>query len=293
MENATTNTSRSVKPNGKKIKDRRNELGKTQKALIHNNPDAAGLRLRTYQRAEQGKPISPYNLQAIATVLGLEYLDVLENENAGDKSTRRLNRLVPPSASTLVSFLRDDVDSLGIDFEIDPDEEQAEILAEMAETCERIRCASFFDQFEGEDKHLTPAEKIRVIGRLNTLLNQLFEAGVYLFYGSVIGWDRTGCFSNRRGPLGVFMINYPQRFKRAEIIFSSIDENFRYRDRHFRTREQAFADAIAHNFGVEGGPVHPAYVDFPLAFKVAYKAAFIEKYGKPDEIDKTEIDVPV
>ncbi len=291
MENATTNTSRSVKPNGKKIKARRNELGKTQKALIHNNPDAAGLRLRTYQRAEQGKPISPYNLQTIATVLGLEYLDVLENENAGDKSTRRLNRLVPPSASTLVLFLRDDVDNLWIDFEIDPDEEQAEILAEMAETCERIRCASIFDQFEGEDKYLTPTEKIRVIGRLNTLLNQLFEAGVYLFYGSVIGW-RIDYFTNRRGPLGVFTVSYPQIFKRAEIIFSSIDEDFRYRDRRFKTREKAFADAIAQNLGFTGGPVHPAYVDTPFAFAVAYKATFIEKYGEPEEIDKTEIEIP-
>jgi transcriptional regulator with XRE-family HTH domain len=52
----------SVTPNGKKIRELRLKLGKTQEGLLERST----LSLRTLQRAEQGQPIKGYALEEIA-----------------------------------------------------------------------------------------------------------------------------------------------------------------------------------------------------------------------------------
>lgn len=216
-----------VLPDGAKIKKLRKQAGKTQKGLINRTV----VMLRTLQRAEQGKPILPDMLGAIAASLGVTSDEIRISASTDDRAPRsivRLRRLDPPSASNMVKLFRDGVDRMDIEFDLDPDQSTAELLAEAAELSEEFRANEW--DWEGwfeatsdpealQKNKFTPAQEIRKIGRLNTLLQALADSGIFPFLGAYTEWALS-C-GEKVGPVGSFNLNIPYMIKVVAVLFST------------------------------------------------------------------------
>lgn len=183
----------SVKVNVEKMRQLMESQGKGQKSLEHE-----GLSLRTVQRALKGQRVRPDVLSDIATQLGVGK-DALRIDSEFDDSN-----LVPrgntngwplalyriDSAGRLVSELTLMDMILNMQFDLDPDEELAELVADFFETCDAIRNPKQ-TKFTS-DTDLVVAGAVRFLGHCNTLISRMAERGAYVFVGS--------CFCNARQP---------------------------------------------------------------------------------------------
>ena len=99
--------SKGIPADGKRIREIRNRLGKTQEQITED----PGVGLRTLARAEKGENISPGALQAIAGKLGVPIEEIRRDvDEVGDprRINLRLNRLDPVKASKLIEILEEE-----------------------------------------------------------------------------------------------------------------------------------------------------------------------------------------
>jgi len=106
-----------ILPDGKKLKELRKKLGKTQKGLIQGS----SVELRTYQRAEQGLPILPEILQQIGLLLSADLaqlrLDRTQQPAEQENSVCIASALMAPAAwcqNSKVGRQRSNTDSRSI-----------------------------------------------------------------------------------------------------------------------------------------------------------------------------------
>ena len=167
---------RSVALNGAKIKKLREKAGKTQKELIRDQ-----LTLRTYQRAEQGLPVSTGVGRQIAGIFKTP-LEEIVSSNANAESPSKALRFQPCNGKGGMNILKDircGRYELDFDFEIDPSAEDAKLIAEVIRVCERA---------SAKDGLLENAELIQAVGQLNAKLTELHEHGVYVHFAKEYFW---------------------------------------------------------------------------------------------------------
>lgn len=271
-----------VKADGKRIKQLRSDLAKTQRQLT----DGIGVTTRTLQRAERGERISLVYLQSIAGALGVTVDEI--TANGGDRGDPqriniRLNPLDPPTASKLLKFLEDGVNRIEIEFAVDPDEKLGEWLAEIIELCEELRERAFNEPV-GPDGELTPSTKIRKIGRLNTLLRELGvqEVGVYL--STYTEWHVGS--TQLSSPDGPVDFNYPFVVKSLVIGFSSRDAERLTRNVPRISRDGCVRIAFESNLRMR---VHPNLIDWEWWFGTDIGPGLYEKYTEAyDELPPSE-----
>jgi transcriptional regulator with XRE-family HTH domain len=168
-----------ISPDGPKIRQLRRHAGLSQQEFAAR----FAVTMRTLQRAESGEPILPEMLNAIAAglkVSSAELVPGLSRMATSDlriepRSERvRLRRTL--SARELTAAL-EHVKELEFEYDVDPDEETAEDLAEATEIVERLAKAAGSSSSQ-------PANFIRRLGRLNGLLARLDECGIAFFVGA-------------------------------------------------------------------------------------------------------------
>ena len=177
-------------PNGQRIAELRSRQGFGQDELSVK----AGVSLRTLQRAEHGQNVSAPNLQRIASALNVTFDDLARPPDAAGQAAggERLPAASGPSRLCLARLDRTpdfvqhlmQADQLNFRYDVEPDEEDAEPLAEMvgsikyfAIRARHMPWAQFLD-FRSEDE-----ERIRQIGRMNSKKKMLAERGVHIFWG--------------------------------------------------------------------------------------------------------------
>lgn len=201
----------SVKLNDEKMRQLMGSQGKGQKSLVHDR-----LSLRTIQRALKGQRVRPAVLNDIATQLGVG-IDVLRIDSEDDDS-----KLVPSgswplalhridSAARLASELTNHCppEILDIRFDLDPDEELAELVADFFETCAALNNPKQ-SKFTA-DNDLVVAGAVRFLGHCNALISKMAERGAYVFVGS--------CFCNSIQPDESI-----EEFLVTRLVVSSTDE---------------------------------------------------------------------
>ena len=287
-EFAMSNMTKGVLPDGAKIRKLRRQAGKTQKGLINNTV----VMLRTLQRAEQGKPILPDMLGAIAASLGVTSNELRKGASTDDSKSRpivRLRRMAPPSASNFIKHVRDGVDRMDIEFDLDPDQSTAELLAEAAELLEEFR-ANWHWEFwwaatsksEGlQENKFTPAQEIRKIGRLNTLLQSLADSGIFPYLGTSIEWILD--IGMTSSSAGAFNVHVPYTIRVMAVRFSTDPANYVIKNIADHSWEQIEKKAIYWN-KMLGVP--PDYIEQKLDLYPVYadenekRAEFLENYKK-------------
>ena len=202
----------SVIVNGEKMRQLMESQGKGQKSLEHD-----GLSLRTIQGALKGQRVRPEVLIDIATQLGVG-IDALRIDSEFDDS-----KLVPrgntnswplalhriDSAARLASELTLMDMILDMQFDLDPDEELAELVADFFETCAALKNPKQ-SKFTS-DTDLVVAGAVRFLGHCNALISKMAERGAYVFVGS--------CFCNSIQPdesIDEFLV--------TRLVVSSTDE---------------------------------------------------------------------
>jgi len=170
-----------ILPDGKKIKELRKKLGKTQKGLVQGS----GVELRTYQRAEQGLPILPEILQQIGLLLSADQaqLRLDRTQPAEQENSFRLHCVSTDGASRLVTELQGWSSKVEYRFAINPSGEVAEKVAATIEYCQSLAVTN------SVAPRLSPANKIRAIGQLNDMLGELALHEVHTYAGSYYTWD--------------------------------------------------------------------------------------------------------
>ena len=151
---------RSAKPDGAKIKKLREALGKTQKELLRSS----AVHHRTYQRAEQGKPISRSVLSEIATLLRVPVSDIMlkDGSRSDQRASVRLRSCNGRGAARIVSELQTLWGKLEFDFQVDPYGEVATLIADLVRFC-KMHHADTLDKFMANED-----EYIEAVGELNT-----------------------------------------------------------------------------------------------------------------------------
>lgn len=183
-----------VRPDGPRIRELRRQAGLSQRAFS----ERCAVTMRTLQRAESGVPILPEMLNAIASGLKVTAAAlVLDSPEAGPaprvephKEHVRLRRTA--SAREITEVLGQ-VREVAFEYDIDPDESTAEILAEATEIVEQLTKRT-------EPIRSDPANVVRRLGRLNRLLAQLDERGSAFFVGTY--WEPTVTIEDEPGPRG-------------------------------------------------------------------------------------------
>jgi transcriptional regulator with XRE-family HTH domain len=168
-----------VRANGSKIKELRRKRALSQKALGRE----ANVTERTLQRAEKGEVVMPEVLTAIATALkinvdGIIAEGVTRTETAlPDDPHDVLVRLKRTSSASELSRTLILASDQVIDWEVDPDAATADKIAALIEIAQRWSA-------DNADNYDDPADHMRDLGRANSLLADLNDAGIGLFVGS-------------------------------------------------------------------------------------------------------------
>jgi transcriptional regulator with XRE-family HTH domain len=189
-----TRARRGPVPDGQRIAELRSRQGLGQDELAMK----ARVSLRTLQRAEHGQNVSAPNLQRIASALNVTFEDLAadaaerqaeaaggqESSGAGGPSPLSLARL--GRASDFIHHLMQ-AEQLSFRYDVDPDEEDAELIAEMVRSMKyfairarNMSWAEFLD-FRSEDE-----ERIRQMGKINSKRRVLAEKGINVFWGDFI-----------------------------------------------------------------------------------------------------------
>ncbi len=180
---AKESTAKGVLPNGPKIKKLRKAAGFSQKNFVNQ----AHLSDRTLQRAEKGEPVMPEVLTEIAGVLRVKLSEIMLDDPGSTGIALddphyefvRLQRMISATEFTERARYGNIVD---FQFHADPDEELADKIAEAVEIIEALR-ESRDRVGSTEPGNLSNADRIREIGRLNTIMKALAESCVYFFIG--------------------------------------------------------------------------------------------------------------
>ncbi|HVZ03270.1 hypothetical protein [Hyphomicrobium sp.] len=268
-----------VLPDGNAIKQLRKKLGKTQKGLIQGTT----IELRTYQRAEQGVRILPEVLGQIAVVLRADPVALRANKNevSNGSAVFRLQSISNAGGNQLVKELQTSwTDKIDYNFKINPSGAVAEEVAELVDYCQELEITAHSNR-----KPLSPANKIRAIGKLNDLISNLAAKGVFAYVGSYNEWD------TKRQAVGEMIweesgepieARTPSIRKRIRVVFAHEDTDLitgTYST--WSTRESAYERAIAKN--LELG-IHPDWLQehwvFDDDFIEEYRAAF-ERQNSP------------
>lgn len=171
---------RSAKPDGVKIKKLREAAGKTQKELLRSSP----VHPRTYQRAEQGKPISRSVLSQIATLLRVPVSDIMRQDGTrpDQRGSVRLRGCNGRGAASIISELQTLWGKLEFDFQVDPYGEVATLIADIVRFCKMNHADTI-------EKFLSEADYIEAVGELNTRIAELYQHGVNMYSASYLYWD--------------------------------------------------------------------------------------------------------
>ena len=166
-----------VRANGPRIKELRMKKGLSQKALSRE----AHVTERTLQRAEKSEVVMPGILQAIANTLEVQ-IDGLFAEGVSRSETTLpddphllLVRLTRTSSANELSRNVRFAGKPNIGWDVDPDMFTAERIAVVIEAVERMAA-------QGSSQ--STADKMRDVGRVNSLLTDLNEAGIGTFVGT-------------------------------------------------------------------------------------------------------------
>lgn len=169
---------RSVALNGAKIKKLREKAGKTQKELIRDSQ----LTLRTYQRAEQGLPISTGVGRHIAGIFKTPLEEIVYSPANAEAPSKAL-RFQPCNGKGGMNILKEvryGRHKLDFDFEVDPNAEVAKLIAEIIRVCEKA---------SAKEGHLENAELIEAVGQLNAKLTALHEHGIHVHFAKEYFWQ--------------------------------------------------------------------------------------------------------
>lgn len=184
-----------VSPDGPKIRRLRLRAGLSQQEFATR----FAVTTRTLQRAESGEAILPEMLNAIAAGLKVASAELALDPSRtaatrpqveSRKEQVRLRRTV--SARELTAALAR-VKELAFEYDVDPDEETAEDLAEATEIVETLAG-------NPGSRDSAPATFIRKLGRLNALLGRLDERGIAFFVGAY--WEPAVTVEDNPGPGG-------------------------------------------------------------------------------------------
>jgi transcriptional regulator with XRE-family HTH domain len=168
--------SKSVTPDGKKLRALRAKARKTQKEVIRGTR----VQLRTYQRAEKGEPISQEILGEIAKCYGLSLGDLMMGlPREANRSRVRLEPCDGKGARILLRDLRL-ASELKIRFEVDPYGEVATIIADIVRFC-KMHHAESREEIE-EDAF------IEAVGELNGKIAELYSHGVNVLFVNYLYW---------------------------------------------------------------------------------------------------------
>ena len=186
-------TGKGVYPDGEKIKELRKREGYSQKNLASK----INITVRTLQRAEKGDRVMPEVVSTIASFLRVPPANLQKQGHARDGQETQPGPLDDPhheivrlqrmmSATKLAERARYG-NILDFQFHADPDEELADKIAEAVEIIEALRESRDRVRSTGSG-NLSNANRIREIGRLNTIMKALAESCVYFFIGGF--WRR-------------------------------------------------------------------------------------------------------
>jgi transcriptional regulator with XRE-family HTH domain len=261
-----------VLPDGKKIKELRKKLGKTQKGLIQGS----GVELRTYQRAEQGLPILPEILQQIGLLLSadLAQLRLDRTQQPEQENSFRLQCVSTDGSSRLVADLQGWSPKVEYRFAINPSGEVAEMVAAVVECCQSLEIKNHLTA------RLSPAQRIRVIGRLNDMLGALTNYEVHTYAGSYYTWDDQDqivpdkIWEHSNEPISYRL---PSIESNLRLVFSHQQHPFivgTYSS--WQSKKEAFARAINWNLIHQ---IKPEWIDEPFddEFTNTYREAYIQK----------------
>jgi transcriptional regulator with XRE-family HTH domain len=199
--------SRSVVPDGPKLRAPREKTGKTQKELLRGTK----LGLRTYQRAEQGLPVSRALLTEIAGALRVPMSDLVLGKSSARRGAVRLHSCDGKGGVNLLRELQILWGELKFDFQVDPYGQIASQISDIVRFCQMHHGDSI-------DKFLAEPEFIEVAGELNTRIAELYAEGVNVFYAGLFYWD-----SGTRKHDGK-ELNVPRMNERLTIVFSDQPE---------------------------------------------------------------------
>lgn len=169
--------SRSSVPDGPKIRKLREKTGKTQKEFLRGSQ----VTIRTYQRAEQGKPITRSLLSEIATLLRVPVADIMLSTGSEQRSAVRLQACDGRGGAALLTDLQTLWGELKFDFRVDPYGQVAGLIADVVRFC-KMNQASI-------DSFLEEPEFIEAVGELNTKIAELYTHGVNIYFASYLYWD--------------------------------------------------------------------------------------------------------
>lgn len=177
---------RSIVAKGDAIKKLRLEAKQTQKELVRGS----AVPLRTYQRAEQGKAISPETLREIARLLKVSFEAVVKNDAESDTGQIRLYRCAAKGGLQIMNLIQGRPGDVTYSFNLDPGPVEAEKIAVVVDFCKAHTTAGCptipgvkIDESVPYFGAGSPSF-IRAVGQLNEKLGQLVEAGVNVFVGS-------------------------------------------------------------------------------------------------------------
>jgi transcriptional regulator with XRE-family HTH domain len=196
---------RSARPDGAKIKNLREALGKTQKELLRSSP----VHHRTYQRAEQGTAISRAVLSQIATLLRVPVADIMfkDSSRPEQRASVRLRSCDGRGAAKIVSELQTLWGKLEFEFQVDPYGEIATLIADVVRFCQMNHADTL-------GKFLAEPEYIEAAGELNTRIAELYQHGVNIYSASYLYWDSEA--SKDDDGKSIFL---PQLCERMTIVF--------------------------------------------------------------------------
>ena len=275
-----------ILPDGKKIRELRERVGKTQKGLIQGS----GIELRTYQRAEQGRPILPEWLQRISVLLNTDLKELrIEKDHAPNaKELFRLQCISENGANKLLNELQSLFGKVEYRFEINPTTKDAEQVAALVEYCQEL----VISNCDEEDKILEPASKIRAIGRLNDMLTSLASKKIYVFTGEYQLWGVQIVKVRTPEPDGlVIKASFPNLSTKLRIVMKNdaaphINETYSpWRS----TRENAYQQAIAAN--LEAG-ILPDWLECAVR-EALFWYGFIAEYRREYDRRKTQQNSPL
>ena len=163
--------------NGGKIKRLRQKEGKTQKELIKGTQ----LTLRTYQRAEEGKPVSASVGRDIAGIFKTPLAEIVSATTKSETTSNSL-RFQPCNGKggmKIMQELRHGIYSLDFEFEIDPNAEVSKLVGEVVRICQKV--GSGEEIFKNDTL-------IEAVGELNEKLTTLQERGIHVHFAKEYYW---------------------------------------------------------------------------------------------------------
>jgi transcriptional regulator with XRE-family HTH domain len=168
--------SRSVKANGRLVRELRKKRGMTQSVFA----DAAGLSQRSLQRIEGGKEgVMPNALRAVANALEVPIVQLLaDTERAENLQSacpeHEIIRFTRTMSAREIAWLFS-TENVICRCDMDPDEEAADIIAALFEEAGALGESAY------NVKAAEAAQKIRLMGKVNSKLRTLAERGIYVF----------------------------------------------------------------------------------------------------------------